>query len=804
VLGSGFQPGTAELSVYQDNHPSAASGRLAILVAGTAGAVLFTEIALTRLLSVLLFYHYSFLAISLALFGLAWGGLVAASRPLGPNPQAFASLAWRRLSGAAAALLMVMFILGVMPLAGPDAWRALTIAGLASIPFMMLGEVLARALALGRTRISCLYAIDLLASAGAALLAIPLLKWVQGPAALGVPAFTALVLALIVSSSRQRLWTALGTSIVGMALVVAASSPGPLIELNDPWFGNPVLERWNAYSRVRVRSSSQGELDLVIDRTASSSIPRVPSATAGAPPPIDPAWRQKYPDPTYAIGRSPRRVAVIGVGGGPDLLSALAAGAGEIVGYELNGRIIELLTDDLMSHMAVARRPEVRLVEDEARHALQGSGDRFDVIRASLVDTWASTAAGGFVLSENSLYTVEAWRLFLRRLTPAGVLSITRWHLVSAPAEAERLVALAAEALDGEAFGPAGDRIIALTLPSEVQAPAAQGPVQTITTLVSPTGFNRLEVSRLQEFARRQNGTLLLAPGQIPAPPAQAWSALLSPSTRERYVETSPWAIDPPRDDRPFFFLQLRPLDVFRPQACTYGPITAITLNGVRVLVSSSLFTIAAAGVLLLQLSRLRRTRPGSREPTLTRRGQVYFALLGMAYMAVQLSLHQRLAVILGHPTPTLALVIAAMLVGTGLGSRLSASSLFGRAPNVLLWPCGAVTGLVVLFPLLGGLTSAPSLWWTSAGAGTLCLLVGTALGVALPTGMRLLAPTEGCVAEAWTVNAAFSVAGASLAALGGIILGSHRLIALALPCYAVVLVIGWLETRTSGHRITC
>ena len=121
----------------------------------------------------------------------------------------------------------------------------------------------------------------------------------------------------------------------------------------------------------------------------------------------------------------------------------------------------------------------------------------------------------------------------------------------------------------------------------------------------------------------------------------------------------------------------------------------------------------------------------------------------------------------------------------------------------VLLWPVAAVAGLVALVPHLGELSSAPSLRWTAAGAGALSLGVGAALGVALPTGIRLLAGSERLVAEAWAINGAFSVAGASLGALVGLILGSFGLAGLALPCYLAAFTIGWLESRrvSSAHK---
>jgi hypothetical protein len=161
----------------------------------------------------------------------------------------------------------------------------------------------------------------------------------------------------------------------------------------------------------------------------------------------------------------------------------------------------------------------------------------------------------------------------------------------------------------------------------------------------------------------------------------------------------------------------------------------------------------------------------------------------------VQIALHQRLAIVLGHPTPTLALVVAAMLLGTGLGSRAAAGGAArGAATLRLLYPPVAIGVLVTLFPYLGRLSADVSLGWTAAGAGALSLAMGAALGVALPIGVRRMAGTERRVAEAWAVNGAFSVAGATFGALAALLVGSQSLVALALPCYLAAFLLDWRE----------
>jgi hypothetical protein len=528
---------------------------------------------------------------------------------------------------------------------------------------------------------------------------------------------------------------------------------------------------------------------LVIDKTAASVIPHVPSSQTQRP--IKEASRV-YEDPSYLLGRSPERVAIIGVGGGPDILPALDAGATRIDGFELNGRIIELLRDGLDGYVTLAQRPEVYLIHDEARHALQHRREQYDVIRANLIDTWAATAAGGFVLAENGIYTVEAWRLFLARLTPRGVLVTTRWYLPAAPAEAQRLVALAAEALHAEAL-PADRNLVAIALPTDMEDPLAGGRVQTITTIASRQEFSNREVSVLRDFAERRGGRLLVWPGQ-PPDSSTGWAALLDPSNRQAYVSASTWAIDPPTDERPFFFLQLRPSDVLRFGTADFGYISAITVNGVRILLIAVFLALAVAIVLTAAAIKGQR---GDGAP-LPAHGKAYFALLGMGYMAVQLALLQRLSLILGHPASTLALVIATMLVGTGLGSALAGIGRLRDIPGwVLAVPPVVLGALIIGFGQVGELSRLSSLSAAAVACGGLAGLTGLALGVAFPTGIRLFARSDVAVTEAWALNGAFSVLGSVASALGGLLLGSRGLVAAAIPCYLLAWVIVLLGTRS-------
>ena len=142
------------------------------------------------------------------------------------------------------------------------------------------------------------------------------------------------------------------------------------------------------------------------------------------------------------------KVGIIGVGGGRDVLSALHFGQREVWGIEINGRILEALTKVYSNYTYnISALPNVHLIEDEARNFFEKNDMQFDLIQASLIDSWAATASGAFVLTENTLYTVEAWKTFFSRLSDNGAITMSRWYYPKRPGELLRLVNLAYKTL---------------------------------------------------------------------------------------------------------------------------------------------------------------------------------------------------------------------------------------------------------------------------------------------------------------------------------------------------------------------
>ena len=204
--------------------------------------------------------------------------------------------------------------------------------------------------------------------------------------------------------------------------------------------------RWNAISRVEVDSQGSSGKAIVIDADASTYIMNVdPHAWQGTD------WQKNLMSAPPALANVLRphgEFAIIGPGGGVDVLRAVANGSPSVTGIEINPIIANSIMRgryaDYSYHLY--QRPGVDIHVTDGRSFVRNAKQNFDVVQMTLVDTWASTAAGAFALSENSLYTVDAFREYFEHLKPDGMIAITRWEFQQ-PREALRVVSVATEAL---------------------------------------------------------------------------------------------------------------------------------------------------------------------------------------------------------------------------------------------------------------------------------------------------------------------------------------------------------------------
>src|SRR2546425_1560198 len=416
-------------------------------------AALLLELALTRLFSVVLFYHFAFLAISIALLGLGAGGVFAY---LGKNW--LARFETRRLVARLCNLnaLIVPIVLVVvlripvsLELSKANFLRLTALYMASAVPFFVTGLEFSIVFARESANIPRLYGADLTGGALACLAIVPLLNWLGGP---NTVLFAGLVMALAggVWAVSVAVRKSAAGRVVFLLVLMAVNYSGRLFDIvyakggfrDAAWVE---FARWNAISRVEVDHQGNAKA-IVIDADASTAI-----MNSDPKQWQDSEWRKDLMSapPALANVLRPRgEFAIIGPGGGVDVLRAVANGSPSVTGIEINPIIANTIMRGRYAEYAyhLYERPEVHIHVTDGRSFIRNSKELFDVVQMTLVDTWASTAAGAFALSENSLYTVEAFQEYFEHLKPDGMIAITRWEFQQ-PREALRVVSVAMEAL---------------------------------------------------------------------------------------------------------------------------------------------------------------------------------------------------------------------------------------------------------------------------------------------------------------------------------------------------------------------
>jgi hypothetical protein len=743
-------------------------------LACVSAATLMYEIALTRLLSVVAWYYLAFVAISTAMLGLTAGALFVQLRPrLFPAEKVL-----ERMGGACAGMGALLPVCLVTLLAVPIGishsvqtfFSFLLFCGVAAVPFAFSGVVICLGLTQGGPHIGRLYAADLGGAALGSLAGVLLLQAVDASSAVFVIAGLLLVAAAGLASAagqakrRHRLLAAaLGLVAAGALNARGAHGVQPIWakdRLDDRT--DIAFEKWNAISRVRVGRSAMGpphlwgpsplapptvleRSELTIDNDASTVIQRFDGRAESV--------RQLAYDVT-SIGALLRAgsgdAVIVGVGGGRDVLNAWGAGFQHIVGLEVNPLVLDAPLVWLRDYANLHRVPGVELHAAEARSWLATTDRRFDLLQASMVDTWAATSAGAMSLTENGLYTVEAWRLFLDRLKPGGIIAFSRWYEPPELYQTRRLVSVAAAALLENGVGNTVDHV------------AVVGSGRVATVLVSREPFSPEDRQRLEGLVAQLRFEPLVSPGRGARDPAMA-AALAARSVRELAgLGEGAVSYAPTWDRSPYFFnaVPLRRLLQALSDDLVIGSVRATLV----LLCFSAAAAVLAALTLLLPAWRASSGGAGSLA------AGAHVALLGIAFMLLELGAMQQLSLLLGHPAYSLVVVLGVLLVASGLGSlaseRLPARGPWRRAPALL-------SGAVVLLYALGSeglVASSMGLPFASRVALSVGLLfpVGLALGSCLPVAFRSArsAGLEALLPWLWAVNGACSVLASFLAVL--------------------------------------
>jgi hypothetical protein len=754
-------------------------------VAFTTLATLILELSLTRIFSVVFYYHFAFLAISIALFGLGAGGLfsyLVASR----GGNIYHKLGVLAVVNSVAVLLSLVFILTRAGELGN-----LTLAGVyfaSALPFFFSGAVVSIAVAEAIRRVDRVYFFDLVGAAGGCLVLVPFLNYFGGPN-------TVIAVSVLFAVSAAVWYNLAGTprgraGAVTLALVLVAlmafNGKTHLIDIRyakGHKIGQESFVRWNPISRIALVNPKSSDPEIVIDADASTGIPtfdlrHLTDQQRGN-------LLHEGPGFPYML-RPGAKTLVIGPGGGWDVARSLTGGSEDATAVEINPIIARTIMQQRFSDLShrLYFRPEVRLFVEDGRSFVRRSSEKYQVLQATLVDTWASTAAGAFALSENNLYTTDAFRDYLNHLTDDGLMAFTRWGF-EPPRESLRLLSLAIGALGQVGETEAWRHVVVLR--DRAQDVDAFGALDTVLIFRKP--LSDAGVAAVKTALNQTNLRALYLPGDAPS---NAFGELLRTSDPRTFWQNYRYNVAPVDDDRPFFFYTVQPRDVL--EFLTQGGVSAdYKINRALPLLFEVLGISVLAIVVVLAFPPLLL---GDRLPAEkgVRGSLLYFACIGAGYILIQVALIQKFVLFLGHPTYALTVIIFSMLISSGLGSfwsrRLTGeANSTGRLTAVLIGVAITVTALAYLAAPVSEFGVGWPLPIKALVTIGMIAPAGFLMGIPFPVGLTRLERTfPQAVRWAWALNAAASVLGSVSAICLAIYIGLRATVLTGALLYLIAL----------------
>jgi spermidine synthase len=800
--------------------PAHTPARAAALAFLAAGATLFVQVLVHRMVSAKLLNNYAFLVISLTMLGFAFSGVLLSRllpRFLRDWPDALTLSAVGFVLSTLAVSVVFYRMGGGSQFAGTVAGflqqslRWLPTALLFAIPFTFSGLMIGALLSDPDLPAPRVYAFDLGGSALGAFAVIPAIRH------LGVEVSTLLAGALLLAGTvalapPRRIVARLaavaatlalaGTALARDRVFVMEPRDGSMLAL-DPPYGVEHIQ-WDPVARIEVARTPPPNPDVFNfpaligdDRAFLERFRRVLTQNDfaftymvdwdGRPESLAGIEQTIYAAAYEASSVPSPRVLVVGVGGGFDILTALRYDAREVTGVEINGATLDIVTRVYRDYCGPwSAHPRVRLVEDEGRHHLSTHRDRYDILQLSGVDSYSGTPGAAHVFSESYLYTAEAFDLYFSRLTENGILNVMRLEF-RPPREMLKALVTAVGALRRAGIASPAEHIQMVT--------ARTGTFTAL--LVKKTPFDADERRRLAGWANASPYFAVSAAADVDARRDGLYQVFLDlddPARERAFVAAYPFDVSPATDDRPFFFKystwgHLFPGDrAFDPGA----PLMEVSL----ILLAAA---IGAVAILCIHLPLRFLVARGARLPTRGRYG-LFFAAIGVGFFAIEIALLQRFGLFLGHPNYALSVVLAALLLTSGAGALASPRLPGGEAAT--RFTAYAVAGVLLverglalpLLPRLAGLGFGLRVLVVFA----LVAPIGFLLGTFLPRGLeRLKADAPALVPWAWGLNGIFSVLAPVFAVGFSVTWGIEALLLAAIPVY---LVAGWaLPPRTAS-----
>ncbi len=680
--------------------------------------------------------------------------------------------------------------------------RALATFGALAVPYFFAGIGITASLSARGDGIHRAYVANLIGSAAGCLVVFLLLKPLGAPLLVALTALVGILAgALFLRLEHDRpVRVALGAATVVTILAILAPDrffpfapehSGQLAGLARATALEGLYQTWDPTGRVEIhrmrdlQAEVPDPLPLYFysqDGSAGSILLGVQDDLARAQGFFE---RTLYGAP-YVLrgGGAQANVLVIGLGGSPDVQAAHFFHARAVTGVEINASAIEAVAGPFAAFTGDPYgRPNAHIVHLDGRTFVRSTTDTFDLIVMSGVDTKSVLAAGSLSISENHLYTMEAFEEYFDRLAPHGVLALLRFGQF----DRLRLATIGVAVLNARGIRDPERHFAVLEqqpwtsvlIGRDPLPPDAVARLQTWTASVpSPDSGIHLPPYDVFRLGLRAPPRLLY-PGPT-SPDRQDVPELFDAIAHGReaeFVASYRFDIAPTTDDRPFFFDLQRKDRLFTDLSLIYRKLGGFLAT----------IGLLATLAIVAPVPLLRRNVPDGG----LGRVLVYFGALGLGFMLLEIGLAQKLVLFLGHPAYSVTVVLAALLVGAGLGSAAAGRSVRTGA-DLVRWrvvPAILVAGLALAFgldPLARACAGVP-LAGRVAIATALLVALGFPLGMSFPTGLALLVNRRPALLP-WAIgaNGLTSVVGASAALPAAMIVGYRAVLIAGLAAYVV------------------
>ncbi len=688
-----------------------------------SASILALQILQTRIFSFTLWHHLAYMVITVALTGMSVAGTFLAIR------KKEVKNSWNFLSVISLLFsISTVFSLAFATRIPLDTFMSNKVLQLGYIflyymtlifPYFFAGIVIAFIFKQIKDNIHIYYLSNLTGSAIGGVLIIPIMEKLGGEATILVVAFMGVFSALLFAFKSKNLKLKITSAVVFLLISLGFINPSKIFPVTAPeskaigmgrtWDKNQKIlyTNWDRVARIDVFENKKSqqffnyypELKnkvITIDGDAYTLLYDFPSAIekirkqnpkkfnknnyyANYPRILTSLYSSAY----LTFKDEKPKVLVVGLGGGTDIITALANGASSVTGVEINKAMIDVTKNKFAKYIGSPyQNKKVKIIHSEGRSFIRRTKEKYDIIQMSGVDTWTALSSGAYIMSESYIYTTNAINEYMKKLKPNGTLSIMRW-LFWPPREMLRLCTEAVQVLRKEGIKNPEKNIVVI----------GDGSLATILIKKRPFSWYEL-ASIVEQTSKTKDKRVIYAPGfsaskQYYFPIFIKYGKTLSLDDGYKYIKTSfekffnavknhkekkfiakyKYNITPVSDDNPFFFRYYKWEQVFKANWGEGGSFVDSMPIGLIILLSSLVQALILSFLLIVAPLIFMNKKEKAFSPHLQ---IIYFFMIGVGYMFIEISTIQRFILFLGNPSDAIAITIMFLLFFTGIGALFS------------------------------------------------------------------------------------------------------------------------------------